>query len=246
MIDSDILVTHDLTDLVDAATGGRISVFPDIYPDRHFASWSTIFDLREPLRDDQTYANAGFIALSREHHADLLRRWWETTQALSQLEDHPEAVRFMGQDSLNALLQSEQPRSVTHLLPRTSVQYLRAEMSRVRITDPTHLTCEFAGDPVRVLHSIASPKPWLTTRSEGVRRTAFVKLLRRVLLEDDVPIRVEDEHLPRWLHRGTRGTVALYEGYALDVGIRGVRWVRNRLPGGPRSVFQKPDVVRGP
>jgi lipopolysaccharide biosynthesis glycosyltransferase len=239
MIDSDILVTDDLTDLVDAASSGKICVFPDIYPDRHFASWATFFDLQQTLRDDQTYVNAGFVALSGDHHGDLLQRWWEATQALVPLGNPPEAVRFVGQDALNALLQSERPREVTELLPRTSVKYLRAEMSRVSVTDPTRLTCSSDGDQVRVLHSIASPKPWLTTRSQGVRPTAFVRLLRRVLLETDAPIQVRDEDLPRFLRRGFSGSAALYEGYTLDFGIRGVQWVRNRLPGGPRSVIRR-------
>lgn len=59
LVDSDMIVTRKLDDLVDRALDGQIVVFPDHHSkhDRWFAEWEELFELAaEPRR--QVYVNA--------------------------------------------------------------------------------------------------------------------------------------------------------------------------------------------
>ncbi len=71
IVDSDVLVTAPLDRYFEAAVEGRIVAFSDLDTHRWFAEWTAAFALDAPLRQDQTYVNAGFIAFSTIEHPDV-------------------------------------------------------------------------------------------------------------------------------------------------------------------------------
>jgi hypothetical protein len=244
IIDSDIIVTRSLDQILGNASGGSICVFPDPDADRWFASWAELFSLQRPLRPKQTYLNAGFVSLSVDRHPDFLRRWWETSQKISQ-DDLASgvadpALKYASQDTLNALLLSEFSPEDVEILPTGSVRYSPDQMAQVHISDITTLACLSDGDPVNILHSIGAPKAWQRAARLSVRRTAFLRLLRRVLLADDVRIRLEDTDLPPWLRNGPYGRAALWYHYGINFGLRCVRSGRYQLGRAFRDTRRRP------
>lgn len=82
VIDSDIIVTGSLHDLVEAAErDGRICAFADLDHERWFPEWAGLFPLEGPLVR-RRYMNAGLVVLSSHHWPGLLERWWEFSRRI--------------------------------------------------------------------------------------------------------------------------------------------------------------------
>lgn len=216
-IDSDVVVTGGIGPIVEAASRGRIGVFPVDWPEqrgRLRLEWPDLFSLREPLRP-QTYVNAGFYALSTARWPAFLERWWELCSGI------PDGVTFHGdidanplwagdQDAFNALLMSELPETATGLLPETGAVF-PPDMERVRILDRERLVCSIEGAPVTMLHYSWVPKPWAPHAWRRMRRPlddAYARLLPRILFAGDVPLALEPHEVPAWLRDGVAGAAA--------------------------------------
>lgn len=208
-IDSDVIITDSLNPILDAAAGGRICAFPDYSPDRWFAEWESIFGLPAAPRR-QTYVNAGFLALSTEHHPGVLDRWLELCRTIS---DHPNAfdiphldspTAFTSQDALNALLMSEVAEEHLHI-QSVDAAAQGPQLMRTRLDDPRTLRCSSDGHRITLLHAFGSTKPWKPEARSDLRRSSYVLGLRRLLVGDDVETCVPDPLLPPWLRRGWRG-----------------------------------------
>jgi hypothetical protein len=93
----------------------------------------------------------------------------------------------------------------------------------LRILDEGTLRCSYDdGIEPYVLHHLAR-KPWLEIAYHG----AYSRLLRRLLLADDVAIRVEPSELPLRLRTGPRARLARRAIDLLDL----ARWnLTERLP----------------
>jgi hypothetical protein len=229
VIDSDIIVTRSLDDLVRCAELGRICVFAD-HPalrERWFAEWHETLGLQAPLRR-QTYVNSGFVAVSTAHWPHLLARWWELCALVS-----PEAVFAEGpfwaadQDVLNALLASEIPADAIEIAPDPGEAYVDDHL-RVRV-DLSTLACTLDGDPVTLLHHghAPSPKVWLPGGWLRLRLDAYVRLLRRLLFADDVPLRLEPEEVPLWVRPSRAGRLC---ARSLDAAHGGLRSLIRAMP----------------
>jgi hypothetical protein len=238
IIDSDILVTANLDPMLRAVDRGRLVLFEDrTQPHRWFAQWLQLFALRAPLRSGP-YLNSGVLAFDQEQWPHLLDRWWHLCQGIPSASTRAGGAPWESptcdgdQDALNALLLSEIPAGVVEL--RT--QDVASVMNEVRVLDPSSLRCLRAdGQPVEVLHHTGSPKPWQDGAYLRVRRNAYVRLLPRVLLGDDVALRLGTRDLPRWLwpdHRG-RALLAL-----LDVGNGLAQAAVHRAPDAPREALR--------
>lgn len=228
IIDSDIIVTDSLDGILASAREGKIGVFPDPEEKRWFAEWEDVFALSGPPRK-QVYVNSGFVVFSAAHWPRLLERWWHACERIfphptireGAARDHPTSQS--DQDALNALLMSEVPRDAL-ALQASNREVFRWDFERVRVHDAAALVCEFDGTRVAVLHAVAGPKPWQRAAGgEATPRNAYVRLLRRLLVGDDVAVRVPPSSVPSWLRRGLAGRAAL-AGRGL------VRDVRGRLP----------------
>jgi hypothetical protein len=231
VIDSDIIVTGTLDDILGRARDGSICLFPN-HPEsrnRWFAEWEEIFELTSPPRR-QPHLNGGFIAFSIDHWPDLLRRWWEACARLP-----PERV-FLGsatdpvwggdEDALNAVLMSEVPAAAVVELP-DEAPFLPLGMRRTRVVDKRVLACTYRGRPTRLLHELGRLKPWEKRAWLRVRRDAYVQLLPRTLFGPDVALRLRPDEVPLWLRPAASGEASLR---VLSVGNRAVRAIIRTLP----------------
>lgn len=205
MIDSDMIITGNIKPVVDRARAGQICTFPDPNEARWFAGWSESLGLRARLRKGR-YMNAGFVAFSATKWREFLERWWTLSSKLAA-DPGPE-LQNRDQDVLNALLRSEVPEGSVEELPRSEVVY---PWEPLTISDVGTLACDWDGHRSMVLHydGAGGPKPWQRRSWIRVRRDAYTRLLPRVLLAPDVPIRLGPSTIPSWLHDGAIGSMVL-------------------------------------
>jgi hypothetical protein len=200
LIDTDMIVTRPLGDLIDRAAAGRVVAFEND-TDRFVAAWGEALGLGPLTR--HRYVSFGFLALDRPTGADVLgrladlqdrvdfdRTYWRT-QAISDYE-----LLYADQDVLNAILAARvDPADLVALDQRLAPL---PPFDGVRIADERTLRCEnAAGEPPYVLHHWLV-KPWLEPTHDGV----YSRLLRRLLFGGDVAVRVPADAVPRWLRTG--------------------------------------------
>jgi hypothetical protein len=235
LVDSDIVVTGPLDHSVSEADAGQVFAFVDRpAPDRWFGEWQEIFALPSPPRR-QPSANAGYVAFSKRHVPGLLESWNDCIDrvaprlARARATGYPDPVWLTDQDALNAVLMTLVPADrMSWGTPRGMVMG-EGPLAAVDVVDVDRLQCEWAGEPVTLLHAIGRPKPWQAGSRWRYRQTAYTRCLRRALVGPDVEIRVADEHLPAWLRPGFVGTatgVALHAYYAP---VRRSRRFRRRI-----------------
>jgi hypothetical protein len=232
IIDSDIIVTGDLSRVLGEAGAGKICAYPDSQSDRWFPEWEHLFELSAPLRR-QGYVNSGFIAFSSASWPELLRRWQVGSETIpSALTRAGGAARDTplwdgDQDALNAILMSEVPAGALAVLPGDEAPASTRDRHRVRIADLHRLSCSVGGLPTVLVHSAGTPKPW---QDDGWQRRiwadGYARLLPRVLFEHDVCVRLRPQDLPLWLRPGYRGRVI---ARALDVGHLTLRTTPRRI-----------------
>lgn len=236
-LDSDMIVTDSLGDVVSLAAAGRFCAAPDNQPGRFFPEWQELLSLPLPLRR-QTYVNAGFFGLAPDRWPGFFERWQVVCDAViaaappmhtmkfeAALED---PAAFHDQDALNALLMSELPEDALALINGNRVA-ASAEMPAVECVDPESLDCRLAGRRTLILHYPNAPKPWQPSGWITTSNNAYVRLLARLLHADDVAVRIESHELPVWLRSaGIRRSV-------LFAGVRGVRAASHAFPRAFRS-----------
>jgi hypothetical protein len=235
IIDSDIIVTDSLANVIERTVEGKICVFPDhsSQTGRWFKEWESVLELKAPLRR-QTYVNSGFLALSVEHWPDFLARFWELSERvpLKAVFAGPDMSRpfwTADQDTLNAFLMSEIPPTALEILPAAQEVYPDG-LIRAKVIDSETLECSWSGHRPVILHHSMNPKAWGRGGWRRVRRDAYTRLFGRVVCGKDVRLRLEPEELPLWLRPDAGGKMAL-RGLDVAHGIAGT--VRRRLP--PRT-----------
>lgn len=233
IIDSDMIVTHPLSHILEKAAAGKICVFPDHFTqsERRFGQWQTVLGLQGPLRR-QGYVNAGFIGVSATHWPDFLPRFWRLCEHIPTeaiLGPDPNHPFWAGdQDVLNALLMSEIPAEAIEVAPEGQEVH-PDELPHTKIVNVETLACMLNGRPISILHYGMAPKAWAPNAWIRVRADAYVKLFGRVVCADDAPLRLEPDELPLWLRPTTTGKAALI---ALDAAHRSVAAIRRHLPPG--------------
>jgi hypothetical protein len=212
LVDSDMIVTRKLDDLVDRALDGQIVVFPDHRSkhDRWFAEWKELFELAaEPRR--QVYVNAGLVALSVERWPEFLQRWYRATRRIPPeriQQDPSDAAWAADQDALNAILMSEVAAEDLWIGPSWESVHPDG-LREVEIVDERTLECRYEGKQTTVLHFSLYPKPWSPNGWRRITRdNAFVKLMPRVLFGPDLAIRTDEKKLPFWARAGAGAKTA--------------------------------------
>ena len=214
-VDGDIIVTGRLEEPIASARGGKVFAFPDHQSaqERFFPEWQSIFGLRAPLRS-QSYVNAGFIAFSTEHHPSLLRRWEEAASAIDPAtvmdhnHDHP--TWACDQDALNALLMSEVPADQIVVGPHDRKVYWDA-VTTSHVEDADSLRVGYRNGAALLLHHAMSPKVWERRAWRRVREDdVYLKLMPRLLYDDDLTIRLRGQCHAAWIAPGQRGKAALF------------------------------------
>jgi len=217
-VDSDIIVTARLDDIVELARAGDVCAFVDRFAERRFAEWQSLFALPSAPRA-QPYVNAGFMALDTARFSQFVGRWRTLCDTMANRAisvatlDVGDPLTWPDQDALNALLMSEVPAERVAVQPSDGAAQGPWELSATRVDDARTLRCTRAGRSVTLLHSFGVPKPWQPEARTSLPRTAYLTCLRHLLTRDDVAIRTAEPLAP-WLRRGTRGALSLHTATA--------------------------------
>jgi hypothetical protein len=235
VIDSDIIVTASLDSVIARAREGKICMCPAWTSEartRWFAEWEKTLALRAPLRRDDWVHN-GFVAFSTEHWPQLLERWWEVCELIPPGEMHGSLSPFQAPDAdaLNALLMSEIPRDGLALLSKGEEVF----GGDAEVDDIGRLRCTFEGQPTKLLHLVDNPKPWERSGWLRLAATGYVRLMRRLLFADDVPLRLDPNEVPMWLRPGLGGELTLR---ALGGANRAIVWSAYKFPEPLREQFR--------
>ena len=225
ILDTDLIVTRSLAPLLDAAASNSLVAFENDSP-RYFPEWGELLDLGEVRDGPYVTTSAIFAPASiadrvlpaveeRQRAIDRDRTWVGEG-------DPDDPLYFLDQDVLNAVVHS-----------RLEPGELRAVDSRlapippfdgVRIADRATLRCEYRdGTEPYFLHH-AFRKPWLVP----IRANVYSRLLTRLLLGDDVALRLDPRELPARLREGAGGAVSRIAVDALLTPRGALRRLRGR------------------
>jgi hypothetical protein len=204
LIDSDMIVTRPLGDLLAAAAAGEVVAFENEM-DRFEPRWGEVLDLGEVSRG--AYLCSGFLAAGGEPGLGLLRLWddrngrvdFQRSFFADRDRDYP--LLYLDQDVLNAIAWSGGFRERVRPLP-----YELAPMppfAGLSVVDELALEVSYErGDPPFLVHHFMV-KPWLERTHDGV----YSRLLRRALVGPGLAIEVPPDEIPRRLRSGTLAAV---------------------------------------
>ena len=216
MIDADMIVTRPFTDLIEEAAAGRVVAFRND-TDRWVDDWGVLLDLG-PMRR-RPYVSSGLVLAGGDTGAEVLRllddrqRRVDIGRTFAHARDGDYPFLYPEQDVLNAILATRIPED--HIRTLDNALAPNPPYRGVRIADENTLRCTGpAGEPY-VLHQFVR-KPWLEPTYHGV----YSRLMSRLLLADDVAIRVPPETLPTRMRRGARARAERLAANAFDL----ARW----------------------
>jgi hypothetical protein len=200
LIDTDVVVTRPLTELIGNASRGHVVAFKNDL-DRFVPAWGEVLDLG-PVRR-QPYLSFAFVAMGgslgvqilrliedRQTRIDFDQTYWRKRE----MTDYP--LLFADQDVLNAILASRVGADRVIALE----QRLAAlpPFNGLTVSDERLLGCAYEDgvEPYLLHHWLV--KPWLERTHDG----AYSRLLRRLLVSADVAVRVPESQLPLWMRTG--------------------------------------------
>jgi hypothetical protein len=227
LLDADLVVLRPLDDLM---SGTRAAVaFADPVAHRFHPELAGLLGL-PPLRPGQ-YVNSGLLVLSGENGRAALELVEEKQErvdvhAIRQRGGRPESpFYYADQDVWNAVLASSLTDSDVEVHPADLAPHPPFDDLRPVTGSDVRLAYEDGREPY-VLHHV-DRKPWLVS----TRANAYSRLLPRLLLGEDVPLRLEPDRVPRRFRTGLGAFVASMaaEGAALAYGTRGRLGLRRRL-----------------
>ena len=254
LLDADMLVTRPLTELIASAREGNVIAFEQPL-DRSVPEWGELLGLGTTRR--QPYVSSALVALGGSVGRDVIglmedlhsRVEFERTVFGTNLPEHPYLGRasifegladypfyYADQDLLNAILATRvEAERVTPIPDRLAATPPFEDLESV---DEQTLRCAYRdGTEPYVLHHYGA-KPWIEPTHHGV----FSRLLRRLLVGEDVQIRVPEDQLPLRMRRGVlafaeRKRVNAREQLWWHVGeplTARIRALRQRAPGEQR------------
>ena len=224
LVDTDMVATRPLTELIERAGEGRVVAFRD-RQDRYFSEWGELLGLGRT--DRRGYLSSGLVGLggdvreqvlglldSSRDRVDFERTFWRRNE-----RDYP--FLYADQDVLNAILATTVDPERIVALDNTLAP--NPPYRGLRIADETTLRCSYRdGTEPYLVHQYVR-KPWLEATYDGV----YSRLLRRLLAGPDARIRVPEEMVPPRLRAGLEGRARRALVNARDFG----RWrFGDRLP----------------
>jgi hypothetical protein len=222
LLDVDMIALRSLGPLV-AAAQDRPLVFADPLWHRFDEDWGRLLGLG-PLRRG-TYFNAGVIALPARRAADLLpivataQQHIDTNQMWINSGTPGYAFYFGDQDVWNAVFAAQlAPNELLVFEQRLAVH---PPFPRLRLYDEQTLDCRYPDGAVPFFLHHVGQKPWLAQ----TRPNIYSVLLTRLLLSDDLTLRLNRNELP-WRLRGQAIGEA---GRAYATTSASVREIKGRL-----------------
>jgi hypothetical protein len=203
LLDTDMVVVRSLEPLLALAAEGKVVAFADLLAERFDDGWADVLGV--PTLEPRTYVNAGFLVLPGAL-AGLLERLEEIQELMPRGEvETPtgprEVFKFRDQDALNAVLAAEVPAEDVVTLERRLAPV--QPYPGLRVADVARCECRYSdGEQPYVLHHL-NEKPWLARTPPN----PYSQLLARLLLGDDVAIRLSPEELPLHLRPGAAADV---------------------------------------
>jgi hypothetical protein len=204
IFDADVIATRRLDAPIERAAGGSIVAFADDLSERFHPAWPSLLGLSSLER--RTYVNAGILffpaaalALAARTVAYAGEVDYSQTLAGGAQSDSP--FLYGDQDVLNALLAAPPTAAIAVLEHRLAPH---PPFPGVQLIDDDGLRCRYDDgvEPYALHHVLA--KPWL----RQTRPNAYSRLLRRLLLADDVEVRLPPDRLPLRLRHGPVAAVA--------------------------------------
>jgi hypothetical protein len=228
LLDVDMIVTRSLDPLV-AAARQRPLVFADPLWHRFDERWGSLLGLGALRRG--TYFNAGAIALPAQRAAELLplvaagQTQIDTGEMWINGGRSDQPFYFGDQDVWNAVFSARLPQD--ELLVFEQRLAVHPPFPRLRLYDDETLDCRYPDGAVPFFLHHVGRKPWL----EQTRPNIYSRLLTRLLVGDDLTLRLDRSELP-WRLRG-RATGEAGRAYATTAaslkGMRGHLGIRRRL-----------------
>ena len=205
LLDTDLIATRSLAPLAETAASGSLVAFENDVP-RHFPEWGELLGLGEVrpgpyLTTSAIFAGAAMadrvlpVVAERQRAVDTGRTWVAGG-------DPDDPLYYLDQDVLNAVVHSQLEPEELHALDARLAPI--PPFAGVRIADRQTLRCAHRdGTEPYFLHH-AFRKPWLVP----IRANPYSRLLTRLLLADDVPLRLEPGELPPRLRGGLSGAAS--------------------------------------
>ena len=228
LLDTDVIALRSLDPLV-AAAQHRPLVFADPLWHRFDEAWGQLLGLG-PLRRG-TYFNSGVIALPARRTAELLQI---VAKAQGRIDTDkmwinggpPDyAFRFGDQDVWNAVFAARlAPNELLVFEQRLAVH---PPFPLLRLHDEQTLDCRYPDGAVPFFLHHVGEKPW----SAQTRPNIYSKLLPRLLLSDDLALRLDPRDVPWRLRERAAGKAGrTYAATSASLyGMRGRLGLRRRL-----------------
>jgi hypothetical protein len=217
LIDADMIATRRLDELIEAAAGGRV-VAGGTGMDRFRPEWEELLSIG-PMRP-LPYVSSALVLLGGELGSEVLAIVDDKHQLVDyelscwsrNVADYP--LVHADQDLINAALCARAADDqVVVFDPRLSASPPFSELRLVEV-DSLHCAYDDGTEPYVVHHWLA--KPWVEETHHGV----YSQLLRRLLIGDDVALKVGADELPL---RFRRGPLAFAERKRINARER-IRW----------------------
>jgi hypothetical protein len=229
LVDADVVVTRPLSGLIERGARGEVLAF-DTGMGRFCPEWGELLDLGPTPSSPHPYFGSAVIFCGGPFGSDLVRLMdertgavdWDLTYWRRNVSDYP--LLHADQDLFNAVLAAGADRDRVVALEGRLLAV--PPFKGLRIRDERSLRCAYedGAEPYGV-HHLWSAKPWLEPTHHGV----YSRLLRRLLVGEDVAIKVPEDRIPLRLRTGLR---ALAERKRIDARER-FRWhVREPLAAG--------------
>jgi hypothetical protein len=193
-VDADMAVVRSLEPLLELAAADKVVAFEDLNPARYQPEWAEL--VGHPV-ERRTYVNSGFLALRGRRN--LLERLHDAQQRITQgpvAGTGRRPFKFPDQDVLNAVLGAYVAQDETAVVERRLAPV--QPFSRLRLVDAQALDLRYPdGAQPYLLHHLYA-KPWL----ERTPTNPYTRILPRLLLGTDVPLRPRVEDVPWRLRPG--------------------------------------------
>lgn len=224
VLDADVIVCRRLDELVASARDGRWVGFVNDPPNdvRHFAEWQDVLGLERVTR--RPYLNAGQFLIPRLMNDRVLRPWidGQTEVGLAGTRYGRRArltdpFYFADQDVVNALLSALLSDDELDIRDHRLAPHPPFEGVRPSRGDGTLCEYDDGTAPFFLHHTMA--KPWL----QATPTTVYSELLPRLLLADDVAVRLQPADVPLRLRDGRLASIDRRRAHALAVTRRTLR-----------------------